>query len=299
MRFGSPFLCEYRSAGQPAGEVERVLAVGRAFLTVTGLAAIYLDPTEPTRLREVTYGVLLAYALYSLGVLAYVHGGVRLTPRHAHLLHGVDILWTSVLTFVSEGPVSPFFLFVLFVVLAAAYRWGLRETVGTALLTFAVFLVETAVAAASPWNSTWFTPMTFELNRTIIRGGYLLLTGVLLGYLARQQKESRAELAAIADVMRQPGVTAGVGGSVVAVARRLLSIFRAASVAVVIHDRESRRLLLWEVERRAADVPSVRRLKLDSGQQSVWLFPEPGPAWHSTADPARPRTAFATVPDAW
>ena len=38
------------------------------------------------------------------------------------VLHGLDILWTSALTFVSEGPVSPFFLFFLFVVLAAAYR---------------------------------------------------------------------------------------------------------------------------------------------------------------------------------
>ncbi|MBI2188854.1 MAG: hypothetical protein HYU37_17275 [Acidobacteria bacterium] len=201
MRVRPRLLDENRFTGQPVADVERVLAVGRAFLTVTGFVAIYLDPTEPARLREITYAVLFLYALYSLAVLAHVQGRTRLSRRHVHVLHGLDILWTSVLTFVSEGPVSPFFLYFLFVVVAAAYRWGFRETVGTALLTFAVFLVETAVAAAGPWSLT-FAPMTLELNRTIIRGGYLLLTGVLLGYLARQQKESLRAHAAAAERAR-------------------------------------------------------------------------------------------------
>ena len=128
MRLTSSFLRDYRAAGRAPVQLERVLAVGRAFLTVTGLIAIFLDPTEPTRLRGITYGVLLAYALYSVAVLAYVQRSVRLTPRHGLALHGLDILWTSALTFVSEGPVSPFFLFFLFVVLAAAYRGGFRES---------------------------------------------------------------------------------------------------------------------------------------------------------------------------
>src|SRR5687767_12747048 len=116
MRLGAGPSGELPSVRQPAARVERVLAVGRAFLTVTGLLAIYLDPTEPARLREVTYGVLLGYALYSVAVLGYVHGPSRLTVRHAYVLHALDVLWTSALTFVSDGPVSPFFLFFLFVV---------------------------------------------------------------------------------------------------------------------------------------------------------------------------------------
>ena len=154
MRLSSRFLRDYRSAGRPPVQLERVLAVGRAFLTVTALGAIYLDPTEPARLRELTYIVLFAYAVYSLCILAYVHRSVRLTNTHGQVLHGLDILWTSALTFVSEGPVSPFFLFFLFVVVAAAYRGGFRETVGTAALTVAIFLVETAIAA----SLSWYTP---------------------------------------------------------------------------------------------------------------------------------------------
>lgn len=292
-----------RSPGRPAAQLERVLAVGRAFLTVTGLIAIYLDPTEPARLREVTYGVLFGYAVYSLAVLAYVHGTTRLTSGHGQVLHGLDILWTSALTFVSEGPVSPFFLFFLFVVLAAAYRWGFRETAGTAVITVAVFLIETAIAAAGPWNATWFASIGFELNRTILRVAYLLLTGVLLGYLAEQEKHSRAELAAIADAARQPHVNLGLGGSVTAVARALLSTFGAASVAVVVRDLETRRTLLWQLEGAVSDrdPPRVRRLELDEQQQSAWLFQDAGRTWHAAPERSGSGAAIVRVtePDVW
>ncbi|MBI4886769.1 MAG: hypothetical protein HY824_06730 [Acidobacteria bacterium] len=285
-----------------AARVERVLAVGRAFLTVTGFVAIYLDPTEPVRLREITYGVLFGYALYSLAVLVYTHRTVRLTPAHGRALHALDILWTSVLTFVSQGPLSPFYLFFLFVVLAAAYRWRFRETAGTAVVIIAVFLVETAVAALGPWNERWFTPNTFELNRTIIRLAYLLLTGVLLGYLAEQEKYSRAELTATVDVARQPQLHLGLGGSIAAVARALSATFGAASVIVVVRDHEMHRTQLWQLD-RAADghaAPHVHRVELDARQQPAWLFTDPGRAWYAVRGSDRGiAPAWVIEADAW
>ncbi len=48
------------SEGAERVRAERVLAIGRAFLAVSGLLAIYMDPTEPRRLQEFSYGILLA-----------------------------------------------------------------------------------------------------------------------------------------------------------------------------------------------------------------------------------------------
>jgi signal transduction histidine kinase len=186
-------LNHHRTQSPPAARLEGVLAVGRAFLTVTGLAAIYIDATEPARLAAVTHSVLSAYAVYSLVVLVLVHRSTRITARHGQILHGLDIVWTSVLTGVSEGPLSPFFLFFLFVVLAAAYRWGFRETLGTAAVTVAVFLVQTLVGAIGPWSAVLSAPAGLEVNRTIIRATYLLITGFLLGYLAERDKQLRAD----------------------------------------------------------------------------------------------------------
>ena len=288
----SSFLQRYRLAGQPPVQIERVLAVGRAFLTVTGFVAIYLDPTEPTRLQTLTYGVLLAYAGYSVALLAYVHAPVRLTWRHGRVIHGLDLVWTSALTYVSQGPLSPFFLFFLFVVLAAAYRGGIRATTGTAVIVAGVVIGEAAIAAAGPAG--------FDLNGTILRVGYLLLTGVLLGYLAEQDKQSRAELAAIADATRQPRVSLGLGGSVAALGRMLLATFDAPAGAVVVRDHATGRTLIWHLEAGAAGAPPrVRRSELGAPEDEAWLFPDFGRAWHASPLDGKEPLIRVLMPDTW
>ena len=276
------FLRHYRSEGRHAARLERVLAIGRAFLTVSGLVAIYVDPTQPARLSELTNAVLFGYALYSLFVLAFVHRATRLAPRDGEILHGIDILWTAALTFVSSGPVSPFFLFFLFVVLSAGYRWGFRETILTTAVTVGLLLVETAIAGA--WNPEWFPWTDMGTNRTILRVAYFMLTGFLVGYLAEQEKDSRAEIAAVAELARQPRVDLGLGGSVTAVARELLRTFGATAVDFVIQDYETRRTMLWRVDASNAEPASARalHLELDPPQQAAWLFDDPGRAWHAT-----------------
>jgi signal transduction histidine kinase len=290
-----------RATVRSAARMERVIAVGRAFLTLTGFLAIYLDPTEPARLREVTYTVLASYAFYSVGVLTYVHRRTRMTRRHGRVLHGLDILWTSALTFVSEGPVSPFFLFFLFVVVAAAYRWGFRETAGTAAITVAVFLAETLIVVAGPWQTGWFASIDFELNQTILRVAYLLLTGVLLGYLAEQDKHSRDELAAVADAARQPHINLGLGASMTGVLRMLSNTFRASSLAIVVHDHDTRRTLLWRMDSRDTATPAVRRRQLDEAEHAEWLFADAGRTWHATIDQSGRQAAIirVTEPDVW
>ena len=146
------FLREHPSQVHAAARLERVLAIGRAFLTVRGLVAIYVDPTEPSPLAEISYGVLVGYALYSVIVLVFVQRATRLAPRDSEVLHGIDILWTAGLTFVSNGVGSPFFLFFIFVVLAAAYRWGFRDTMITAGIVLNLVTVQTVILTIGPWG---------------------------------------------------------------------------------------------------------------------------------------------------
>jgi signal transduction histidine kinase len=289
----------HRVDARPAARLERVLSVGRAFLTVAALTAIYLDPTQPARLAAITYAVLAAYAAYSVLALVYVHRRPRVSVTQGHVFHGLDVLWTAALTFVSEGPVSPFFLFFLFVVLSAAYRWGFRGTVVTTLVTVAVFLIQTGVAAAGPWRQTWLTSIDVELNQTILRVAYLVLTGFLLGYLAEQEKQSRAELSTIADLTRKPRVDLGLGGSVVAVAEALRRTFDANRVRFVLHDYEGGHASLWGLDGQGDDAAETPRLELTSGDQHTWLFPDAGRAWWATVRPGAAVDARAVEPGAW
>jgi signal transduction histidine kinase len=273
------FLRQHPSQIHAAARLERVLAIGRAFLTVWGLVAIYVDPTEPSPLAEISYGVLVGYALYSVTVLVFIERATRLAPRDSEVLHGIDILWTAGLTFVSNGVGSPFFLFFIFVVLAAAFRWGFRGTMITAGIVLSLVTVQTVILTIGPWGGLFSLSMD-EFNRTIMRLAYLLLSAFMVGYLGEQEKLLRAETTTMAAAARQPRVDLGLGGSVTAVARELLQTFEASAVDIVIQDFETRRTMLWRVDR--SDSGTSRRalhVKLDPSQQSAWLFDDPGSTW--------------------
>jgi signal transduction histidine kinase len=295
-----PFLHDYRTLGRQAVRVERVLAVGRAFLATTALGAIYLDPTEPARFATLTYVLLAAYAVYSVLVLVLV--GRLLPPGRttARLAHGTDILWASALTLFTDAPVSPFFLFFLFALLSAAYRWGFRETLATALLLVVIFLAQTAVLTAVHDPPTWLADGTFELNAIMTRVAYLLLTGFLLGYLADQEKQFRAELAATADMVRQPRVDLGLGGSAAAVARLLRRIFEASRVDLVIQEHETHRTFLWHVDATtAAGREPVPRVELEERQRADWLFAAPSRTWWGRREADGRLAGHAVQPDRW
>ncbi len=280
------FLRQHPGQGHAAARLERVLAIGRAFLTVWGLVAVYVDPTEPSGLAELSYGLLVGYALYSVIVLVFVERTTRLAPRDGEFLHGIDIVWTAALTFVSNGVSSPFFLFFTFVVLAAAFRWGFRATMITAGVVLGLVGVQTIIlAAAGPWGAL-FSISGDDINRTIMRVAYLLLSAFMVGYLGEQEKLLRAETTTLAAAGRQPRVDLGLGGSVTAVARELLQTFQASAVDFVIQDFETRRTMLWRVDR--SDSGTSRRalhLKLEPSQQNAWLFDDPGSTWSAKKMP--------------
>src|SRR5258705_6129022 len=190
--FSPRFLWNYGSEGWPAARLERVLAIGRAFLTVSGLVSIYIDPTEPARLAELTYAVLFGYALYSIIVLVFVHRATRLALRDGEILHGIDILWTAALTFISNGVGSPFFLFFIFVVLAAAYRWGFRGTIVTGSVLVGLVAAGWLIAMLGPWRGL-LSIVADHIKRKPMHAGDLLLTAFLGGYLGEKGKAPRAE----------------------------------------------------------------------------------------------------------
>ena len=90
----------------------------------------------------------------------------------------------------------------------------------------------------------------------------------------------------------------GLGGSVAAVARGLLSTFDAASIAVAIHDSETGRTLLWHLGR--GDPAHARRTELGPSHHAAWLFPDAGRAWHATAGVNGDAAAIRVVePGVW
>ena len=102
----------------------RIIALGRLMLAIFYAIAIGIDITQPARSPLAAYALLSAYLLFSAMVVGLTW---RSWWRDAQLTgpsHGVDIVVFTALVFVTAGYTSPFFIFFIFLLLAAAIRWG-------------------------------------------------------------------------------------------------------------------------------------------------------------------------------
>src|SRR5208282_41069 len=144
----------------------------------------------------------------SSGILMLLRRRQQSTAGFRVLVHAGDIVWPAVISIFAEGPRTPFFLFFVFVLAAAAYRWGLWETLATAAAEVALLWMESFVllhlhlgpGGALPWpmlNGLRVRVPLFEPQRLFMLSVYLLVMGLLLGYLAQQQKHLRSEKAVI------------------------------------------------------------------------------------------------------
>ncbi len=257
--------------------LERVLAVGRALLAVTALAAIYIDPTEPIRYVSLAYGLLAGYIAFSIVVLLLLRFRTEFSRRTVLLIHGADVVWATAICLFTAGPNSPFFLFFVFVLLAAAYRWRMAETVATAALMVGILIGEALLLSYGPLAGE--VEGEYELNRFIMRGTYLMILGFLLGYLAEEEKELRAENTASARLLARAHVDLGLRATLQAVLDELLHIFNSERVLLLVEEVASARLFLWQAERKPGSKEALLHLKEIESPRPATLVPPQGAAW--------------------
>ena len=171
------------------GRAEGVIAVGRLVLVTTGLAAMYLDPGQPSKYAAVTSSLLMLYAAYAAGV-CLVAAAQRLSLVRARLLiHVTDLAICTLLVHLTDGPLSsPFFICFVFAVLAGLVRWQQRGAIWTGAVCLALFCVVTAAEL----------DITAAMPQFLIRGGYLIVLTAVLAYLGRYELSNRDELLRLA-----------------------------------------------------------------------------------------------------
>jgi signal transduction histidine kinase len=262
--------------------IERMLATARAFLAVSSLVAIWIDPTEPARYAAFTYGLLVIYVVHSLLILILVEIRQESSAGFRLGVHAVDVMWPALLSYFSTGPNSPFFSFNIFGLLAAAYRWGFMETMATAGAAVLLFFLQAALLESGHAPVEALLGGPFEANRSIMRGLYLLIAGYLLGYLGEEEKRLRREVAALARIISRVQSEAGLRGALRAVFEEILRLFGSRRALLALEETSSGRAYLW----RAAPEEKLQELtisfvELDSRGRTAYLFDPPGQTWHA------------------
>ncbi len=273
-------------AASESQRIERILAATRALLAVASMFAIWIDPTEPRHYSTIVYGLLAVFMFESVGVLALVRTQRTSSPLFRLAVHSIDILWPALIAIFTAGSNSPFYLFYIFVLLEAAYRWGLQATLLTALVSTGLFISQAFFTLAKGLTFPSLFRGSYDLNSFVMRGVYLLIMGYLLGYLGEEEKQLREETASIARVMTKARSEAGIRGTLDSVFEEILNLFRSRQAALAVLDHNSGRAYVWDVVQNAPGESvslSTRELRAQQGEKN--LFETPGHVWFATRDP--------------
>ncbi len=257
--------------------LERVLAVARALLAAAAFAAIYIDPTEPTRYVSLAYGLLAGYIVFSLAVLLLLRFRAEFSRGTILLIHGADLLWATVICLFTEGPNSPFFLVFVFTLCAAAYRWKLAETLATATLMVGILIGEALALSYGPLASS--VESGYEVNRFIMRGAYLLILGLLLGYLAQEEKGLRVESTVSDRLLARARMDLGLRGTLQGVLEELLRVFGSRRALMPVEEKEGGHIFLWQATRKAESQEVLLHMKELDAPLPAAFSPPPGAAW--------------------
>jgi len=279
--------------------IERWLATARVFLAVSTLVAIRMDPTELGH-SWAAYGLFVFYMANGILILMLLRRRQQSTSAFRFLVHAGDIAWPAVISIFAEGPRTPFFLFFFFALAAAAYRWGFRETLGTAAAEVVLLWIESLIVLhVWPQGSLPLRALTgLHINlkdsqpeRLFMLSVYLIVMGLLLGYLAEQQKHLRAEKAVITETLSRVRVESGLTGTIEQIFHELMSMYGASRVMVVSQETHTQRAFAGEMK----NDPSTRSefCWLESGlrEPAKYLNNLPGEVCYAS----RARDGFTTL----
>jgi signal transduction histidine kinase len=271
--------------------IERWLATARVFLAVSTLVAIRMDPTELGH-SWAAYGLFVFYMANGILILMLLRRRQQSTAAFRFLVHAGDIVWPALISVFAEGPRTPFFLFFFFVLAAAAYRWGLWETLATAAAEAALLWIESFVLLhVWPSGSAPLRALTglqinvteFQPKRLFMLSVYLIVMGLLLGYLAKQQKQLRAEKALLTGILSRVRVEAGLTGTMEQIFQEVLSMYGASRLIVASQEIHSKRMFLGELERAPENGHSeFRWLESALRDSKTYLDDYPGQVCYAT-----------------
>ena len=262
---------------------ERALAFARAFIALAALAAVSLAPTPPGSSIRIAYPLLVGYVVFALVAVVLF----RLTPRPRWALpplamHGVDVAVAAAVTLFTNGPNSPYFMMMLFTLLAAAYRWGMAETIATACAAVLLLQIDAVAVGWLLQPSALFWHDGLEPDRLVMRSAYLILAGILTGFLAQSEKQFRSEVTAIAGIVSQADVRAGFKQTMAAVFGTLLRLFNANRIVLVVHENTANQLFRWDATRSAeGSARDVRYERLEPSTLPTYMFAPAAADWHA------------------
>ena len=247
--FAPRFLTRLRATGlhYENPRVERVLAVSRICLGAVALSVDLTHPLAAAPLNQPLVLMLLVYSAQSLGFLIWLFMNPDPGAPFIKIMQASDVFWPIALCLFADPPNSLVFVFFLFVLMTTSFRFGLYETVLTAVGCSLVLIFQESVVAFGPkgLGQLLYTPL--NLSRLVLRCGFLLMAGFLLGYLAEREKELRAEIALTNHLLSIARIGSRLSEVVSDISAEIAQVFNGDRVYAVVSQASSGRRFRWDI----------------------------------------------------
>ncbi len=282
---------------------ERWLASARVLLTVAAWFALWLEPARGLVYSRWLYWLLTVYLAHAVVVLLLVRFRPQSTNAFRLVVHAADILWPVLISLFVPAQRGQFFLFFVFVMAAAAYRWGLWATVGTAATAVALLEAEAFAVRAGlePAVDRWLQQLHMaplgvsvrevDPQQLFMSSVYLIVLGFLLGYMSENQKKMRAERTVIMRVLSSTRVEAGLTGTMQQILGEVMTIYGARRMLSASQETHSYRVFLAELSRGENGSGVLHWREALPENEKVYLFDSPADAAYAS----RAGSGFHTV----
>ena len=271
--FAPRFLTRLRATGlqYENPRFERVLAVSRVFLGATSLSVALTHPLAPEPYNQLLIFLLLIYCVQSLGFLIWLVMNPDPGTSLVRIMQVSDVFWPIAFCLFTDPPNSLVFVFFLFALMTTAFRFGLYETVLTAVISALLLVCQETVVAFGPAGLTHLLYTPVDLSRLVLRCGFLLMTGFLLGYLAEREKELHAEIALTNHLLSLARVGNRLRDVLSQMSAELVRVFNGEKVYEVVTQTGSGRLFRWDIQPLPQPVYDIRELSSVEHRSALML----------------------------
>jgi len=247
--FAPRFLTRLRATGpqEENPRFEGVLGISRVFLGATSLIVDLTHPLAPEPYNQLLIFLLLVYCVESLGFLIWLALNPEPGRAFVIIMQVSDVFWPIAFCLFADPPNSLVFVFFLFALTTTAFRFGMYETALTAVGSALLLMVQDTIVAYGPKGLSQLLYTTPNISRLVLRCGFLLMTGFLLGYLAEREKELRAEIAFTNHLLSLARVGSPLSEVITGISRDLARVFGSESVYLIVAQTSSRRLFRWDI----------------------------------------------------
>jgi signal transduction histidine kinase len=290
----------WRNAGAIAPEeihrIERWLATARVFLAMAALVAVWINPSE---VRSAwAYALLAFYITHGAAIIFLLRSWNESSRSFRIVVHAADVIWPALISLLTSSQSNSFFLFYFFVIAAAAYRWGVWETVMTSIASASVLWIESfllhlgALVSIDRWLVGHNLPVfqedvvAFDPKRLFMHSVYLVVMGLLMGYLAEQQKKLRAEKDEAGRMLAMIRMDTGMAVNLSLIVGEMMRLYRCDRALIASRESGSPKISLAKVEIRR-ELPHLEWIDAGSGGADTYLFSSPVGAWFARRDSKR------------